>query len=109
MEKLKLFKLPTIELKHNYKYVITLDNNDYVFHFTNMLRNNRWYLSIIDNKDNTLISGIKLVMGINLLKQSRHIENMPQGVLWLANWEDQEEATFENFGKKVNLYYVGKS
>ena len=77
-------------------------------HFQYNERKDGWFVAINDYTDTTLVAGIKVKIGSDLLEQFGHIDGIPSGRLVVTNWEDKEEASLLNFGSKVNLSYIGE-
>lgn len=67
-----------------YFFQIALEKVFYNFDFNWNERGNYWVMSIADQSQNPLISGIKLVSGIDLLEKYK-IEGLPTGSFFILD------------------------
>lgn len=69
----------SIEL-NDYRQVTTLDGRDYVLRFLFNEREDKWYLSVADESDVSIVHGIKIVPLVSLLRKVTDARR-PPGVL----------------------------
>ena len=72
--------IPTSTELSDYRQVTSLDGRDYVLRFLYNTREDRWYLTISDQDEDPIVSGIKVVAEIDLLKRVTD-ERRPPGIL----------------------------
>jgi len=65
-------------------------------------RLNHWYLDILDTAEKTLIAGLALNAGTDLLEQHQHLI---KGSLFIINSNEDESQGFFDLGKKIRLYW----
>lgn len=100
-----LLELPITNEKYNYQFDIILDGKKYFFSFNYNIRVDSWFMDIADSNEVPIVQGLLLFLGLDLLDQYSD-ERLPQGNLFIVNnKEDFVEATEENFGVDVKLYY----
>lgn len=88
-----------------YSFTTTLDEKVLTFEICYNTKSAYWSLTILDVNNNTLISGLAIRLGCDLLQQFKHIENLPKGVLFAVNLAGNSEITFDNWGVDVFLMY----
>jgi len=95
------------ELAH-YRQEISLDLKSYLCDISWNHRQLQWYLSLFKPDETPIICGLALVLNYNILDQFRPDQNLPQGDLYCIDTTKKEIGiTRENFGKTVELVYVG--
>ena len=85
----------------NQEFNITLDNELFKLGFIYNTRMLRWFMNIYDSQGISIVLGIGLLRGVNLLEQYRY-KSVPKGGLYVIG---EEEMTEDNFGDTVKLYY----
>jgi len=100
-----IFEIP-LDVGTPQQFVITLSQVDYLL--TLRYRNvseGGWTLDIADTSGNSIIEGIPLVTGCDLLEQYRHLGFA--GALRVQTTNDPDAVpTFENLGAAGKLYWV---
>jgi len=88
-----------------YKFKLDLDSKTYVLSFRYNGRMARWFMDLLDESDNQIRMGIKILTNVNLFTILKKT-NMPQGD-FLAFHETGLELNAERleFGEEVKLYY----
>ena len=77
-----------------------LDGRDYILRFAYNERTERWYLSILDDQEEPLVMGIKLVANWPLLRSYQWDERVPPGELMVMSLTtDETPPTFEDLGE----------
>lgn len=82
-----------------------LGGREYLFTFDWRALESKWYLDISTNEGEALISGIKLCLGVNLLRRSRD-ERIPLGLLFLVAAIGSEDPGLDDLGTRVRLMYA---
>lgn len=100
------YKLYVNTLLYNYSYKVMLDNIYYTIEIKYNVRNDRYYLSLLDNTNNYIVQGCKITTGRDILHQYHHKYMCPKGSLFALSTDYKIEAVNrQNFGVTVNLYY----
>lgn len=73
--------IPTPNDQPYYSQKVRLDGRDYLFHVAYNEREDRRYLSIHDEEDEPLVSGIKIIANWPLLRSYRFEPRLPPGEL----------------------------
>ena len=69
-------------------------------------RDGAWYFSMEDPSGEPLVSGIRCVLGVDLLGSVPVTDRRPPYGLWVFDpSEGMAEPTYESFGKSVLIYY----
>lgn len=84
----------------NQKFNISLNKKLYKFQL--IFRAGQWVLDILDTAESPLVTGLPLVMGVNLLGQHQHIM---RGNLAVLNSNKSETQSFGNIGSNIKLYW----
>tara|TARA_R100001480_G_C4631728_1_gene168022 strand:- start:235 stop:564 length:330 start_codon:yes stop_codon:yes gene_type:complete len=63
---------------------ITLENTPYVLRFTFNSRGNFWTMDILDRDENDLINGVRLLLGVEFLRQHPDI-GLPLGMMFVID------------------------
>jgi hypothetical protein len=88
-----------------YNERVRLEERDYIFRFDWAGRESRYYMTIQDEEQN-LIAGVKIVANWDLLSRSRWNPDLPPGVLIAMDLEQGGEPPgLEDFGTRVRLFY----
>jgi hypothetical protein len=75
----KAFAIPTVQDTPFYSLRTRLDGAEYILHFSWNQREERWYLTIADADDVTLVSSLKLVCNHPLLRFYQANPAVPPG------------------------------
>lgn len=65
-------------------------------------RADHWYLDIFDTAENSLIAGLPILVGDNLLAQHQHLI---KGALYVLNTNEDESQSFSDLGSNIKLYW----
>lgn len=88
-----------------YFFQIALEKVFYKFDFNWNERGNYWVMSILDQLDNQIISGIKLVTGIDILEKYK-INGLPLGSFFILDTTGKNtDPDKDNFGVTHFLIY----
>ena len=89
-----------------YDFQVDLEGIIYTLDFGFNTRSSRWYMSIYDQaKENLLIGDIPVLINIPLHDQYID-ENLPPGrFIALDETGNNKEATVDNFGTDIKLFY----
>lgn len=91
-----------------YNERVRLDDRDYIFRFDYAGREDRIYMTIFDQDENVLISGVKVMANGTLIHRHLFNAGLPQGVLVAVDLEENgNPPTLTDFGTRVRLYYYG--
>lgn len=88
--------------------IFNIDNTSYKFLFVWNTRMAAWTMSISDTDDNVIISGIKIVLNIELIRMYRHL-NIPKGHLFALDLSDDEtKIAYSDFTNErgIKLVYI---
>lgn len=77
-------RINTLEAPY-YRERVRLEGRDYVFDFSYNEREERWYLSILDEEADPIAHGIKLIANWSLLFPYRYDERCPPGEITVAD------------------------
>jgi hypothetical protein len=100
-------RINTLE-KPFYRQRTRLDGRDYVLDFAYNEREERWYLSIADDEEKPIATGIKLIANWSLLYPYRYDERCPTGEITVADRQgDGSPPTLLELGanKRCELLY----
>lgn len=100
-----VFEIP-LDVGTPQQFTVTLSQVDYLM--TLRYRNvdqGGWFLDIADVSGNSIIEGIPLVTGCDLLAQHKHLGFVGELVVQTTNDPDAVP-TFENLGDAGKLYWV---
>lgn len=92
-----------------FSFDIELDLNIYHLKFAWNSREGAWYMTIQDQDENNILTGIKIVPNYLLLDQYRYIPELPPGdfVLFDLNQiPENNQPDFDTLGKRYQLLYV---
>lgn len=85
-----------------------LDDSDFVLHFSYNQRTERWYLSVHDDEDAPILSGLKLVANWPLLRHYHADTRVPPGELIVVDLTgDGSPPTLDELGpgRRCELIY----
>lgn len=77
----KLLVIPTTQGTPFYTLRTRLDGREYILHFAWNQREERWYLTIADQEDVSLVAGLKLITNHPLLRFYQANPEVPPGEL----------------------------
>jgi len=104
-------EVPVASLNAQSSQTVSLDTIVYRITFTFNTRCRAWDLSIAEQNGNEIVSGIKLLPGIDLL--DRHKDSrLPPGLLWAVDVQEGADALRPGrtqLGSKLRLVYVTKA
>jgi hypothetical protein len=87
---------------------LRLEGRDYRFDFAYNQREDRWYLSIYDDEDDPLVTGLKIITSFPLLRRYQADPRVPPGELMAISLTgDDSPPGFSDFGvgRRVELTY----
>jgi hypothetical protein len=103
MQVIKWFNTPYWEQN------IILDNTPYILSANFNIRDNNWYINLLTNDNIALITGKKLILGIDILNNVYN-ESRPEGYLLVVPINDVvEEVTRDNMGIEIELIYINRN
>lgn len=77
----------------------------YIFRLRWNTRDAAWYFDLFDANRSPIVSGIKIVLGVELGRRTTDAR-MPPGVLWASDLSNQGlDATFDDLGTRVIVYF----
>lgn len=85
----------------------TLDGSDYVLTFQWSAREGSWYLSVADESNDPIASGLKIVPNVPLGRRVRDVRWPPGWIVALS--ENDEPPLFDELGGRVVLYYYDEA
>lgn len=104
-----LIVIPTSPGVPYFRQKTKLEGRDFILDFAYNQRIARWYLSIFDDEETSLVRGLKLVTNWPLLRHYRYDTRLPPGEL-MALAQDGSHAPPEldelGEGKRVELCYL---
>lgn len=102
-----VFKLPTSTTSPYYVFEIELDGVLFKLEFKFNERDSAWYLHILDQNDNHLRSGIKVVSDWTILRLWREVGTRPEGeMIPTALGDISRPALIDELGEQVILTYL---
>lgn len=97
--------IPTDTELASYRMTVTLDGSDYVLDFEWSQREACWYISVLDQNETPIATGIKIVVEWDLLRLCVH-DARPPGKLVAHDTSGQGiDAGFDELGTRVELLY----
>jgi hypothetical protein len=106
------FVVPTFQSR-SARYIIGVElaGEKFRLRFYWNTREEFWYMDILDQDDNNLITGIKMVINYSLLDQYVAVIGIPKGnfILWDLEKDVSGEVTFDNFGRRYQLIFLSDS
>lgn len=98
------FKIPLLGTPERFR--ITLSGIDYWIKVTyKNVTDGGWVMDISDSTGNSLVNGIPLVTGVNLLAQYPHLGF--KGRMWIqTDYDPDAVPTFTNLGSSAKLFWV---
>ena len=97
--------IPTTNKTLYYKYSITLENKTYIFIFHFNGRMGKWILSMYDYREVSILTGIALTTGVNLLWNSVSEDIPPGSLYWVGIRDPDEEGGISSPGNTHLLIY----
>jgi hypothetical protein len=100
-----IFEIP-LSIGTPQQFSVTLSQVDYLMtlRYRNVIEGG-WFLDIADISGNSIVEGIPLVTGVDLLEQYKHLGFT--GALRVQTTNDPDAVpTFENLGAAGKLYWV---
>ncbi len=99
-------------LENNYRYqaTYTLDDQVVTLYLDWNDRVKAWFLSFLDENDEIIVSGVRLIPGIALATDYRYDYRLPRGFFFLYDIEQDpatSAVTEDNIGTRYRLYYYG--
>jgi hypothetical protein len=89
-----------------YQERVRLEDRDYIFRFDWNHREQRFYMGIKSQDEESLIAGVKIVANWPLLNRSKFDPDLPPGELIAMDLESGGVSpTFRDFGTRVRLFY----
>lgn len=85
---------------NNQKFNVQLNGTTYKFR--TIYRGDTWFLDIMDVSENSIISGIPMLMGDELLAQYQYLIS---GSLYVVNNNADQSQSFNDLGDKILLYW----
>lgn len=98
--------IPTRTDIGNYDFDISLDAVVFRISFLFNSRENFWYFNLFDSTGTAIRSGVKVVLGIPLLRLMAQISRPLGEPIAIAPTDDAIEAGLEDLGGRVLLAYV---
>ncbi|MCK5610314.1 hypothetical protein KAR91_51050 [Candidatus Pacearchaeota archaeon] len=97
--------IPVDSILSNKQFRTDLDGKFYLFDFRFNSRATIWMMNIYDENGSIIISGIALLLGVDLLGRFQD-SRLPPGPLFMLNLKDSNiEASRDDFGQDVLLLY----
>lgn len=99
------FRLPISQEGAQFSFSCELEGVSYTFRFRWNDRDGAWFMEIGDGSGNTIISGIKVLLGLYLLNLASS-SALPTGDFVAIDTTDQDvDAGFEDLGRRIQIYY----
>lgn len=99
-------KIPVDSILSNKEFRTELDGIFFLLSFRFNSRAAIWMMDISDENSNIIVSGIALLLGVNLLGRFPD-SKLPPGTLFVENFsEENVEATRDNLGEDILLLYA---
>ena len=99
-------RIPIVDAPHQ-KFTVSLDKQSYQFMLWYNSREDRWYLSLTDAAGALIVSGIKLVVGNELIRQYDAYATPPGGLYVISTHSPYVEPTRAAFeDDRYELVYV---
>lgn len=88
-----------------YEFQVDIDNNTYIFAIRYNTRNGLWYCDLKNDTGEHIISGVPLLLGVNLFSRFAYSE-APQRDFFIVNYNNQYiEMDYNNVGVDSFLQY----
>ncbi len=87
------------------RQVVPMDGVNYIVDLRWSSRANGWFLDLLDDAEDPIRTGIRLVANWNLLRLITD-ERVPRGTLMALSSGGDSDPTFETLGTEVTLVYV---
>jgi hypothetical protein len=91
-----------------YDELVPIEGVEYLFEFYWNARDTLLYLSLYDQDQNPIASGIPLVVNWNLLRRFRGLPNVPPGLLMAvdSSGNNLDAAAVTDYGNRIQLIYA---
>lgn len=101
-----MLSIPFDNTKPAFQQQIVIDGDTFVFSFVWSLRESAWFLSVLGLDLTPFVSGIKLVLGVELLQVTRR-PGIPPGELWAVSSDPKLLRLAQNsIPDTVELVYI---
>ncbi len=101
------FVIPLTQGAAAFRTRVPLDGVDFLLDLTWNGRAAAWFLSVFSADGEPLVQGLKVVSNRPLLHRFRHIEGMPAGELFAADYSQNVAcANFEQLGTSIDFLYL---
>ena len=88
-----------------YEFSLSLEGVNYFFSFEWNERGQFWTMDILDQDQNYLVAGVRMVNGVDLLSRFKNTK-LPLGILSIFDTSSKgRDPSFFNFGTEVILFY----
>ena len=89
-----------------YEFSLSLEGATYYFSFEWNERGEFWTMDILDQNQEYIIAGIRMVSNIDLLGRFKDVR-LPKGIFLLLDTSGKNrDPSFDNFGTEVLLTYI---
>lgn len=100
-------KIPIKVTSPDFSFPIELDGATWIFRFRWNHRMEQWRMDVFDAEGNALVRSVGVVINTPLLNRFAYMGNLPPGVLMaLDNSGQTLDATYDDFGTRVELFYL---
>lgn len=90
----------------SYEFSLTLETVNYFFSFEWNERGQFWIMDILDQDENYLVAGVRMVTGIDLLSRFKNT-SLPPGIFILDDSSGKgRDPSFFNFGTEIIFFYI---
>jgi hypothetical protein len=87
------------------KFSTTIDGTTYVFNLRWNTTDAAWYFDLLDQDENPIVSGVKIVLGVALGRRSSDAR-MPRGAFMASDLMNTgKDAGLDDLGTRVAVYY----
>lgn len=101
-----VFEMPLLPKYGNYRFAATIDTVPYLFDLRWNTRDAAWYMDVLEASGDSIVYGIKLVLGAYLGRRTNH-DLFKQGVFVLVDTSRQgKDPTYDDLGTRVILTYL---
>lgn len=88
-----------------YDFSLALEGVNYYFSFEWNERGQFWTMDILDQDQNYLVAGVRMVSGIDLLSRFKNTK-LPPGIFILNDTSSKgRDPSFFNFGTEIIMFY----
>lgn len=90
----------------HYEFKTDLEDAEYTIKVRYFDRLGTWFLDLSDASGDKILTGAACLLNVHLLKGNTH-PNRPAGdLVFVATSQDGQEASFDDFGTRVQLVYL---